>query len=270
MKKISLIILLFLMMFTFTGCDSSDQENIIYNKIYNVTIDITEFQDYVAAVGEKCSPGTIGVANYGFDSFFTNDIQGTGSGFVFDGYALLSDGTKVSLDTPIYDAVSYHYYAITNYHVVENAYKVRVLTTNNLSNYLDSNVIAINRSLDLCLLEFDTSYYIQKLELGNSDNIKAGQFAIAIGSPAGFEYFNSLTLGVISYSHRTLTDEYGTNVFIQTDVAINPGNSGGPLIDIYGKVIGVNTMKLVDESIESMGFSIPINVVIEFIKENIK
>ena len=130
MKKISLIILLFLMMFTFTGCDSSDQENIIYNKIYNVTIDITEFQDYVAAVGEKCSPGTIGVANYGFDSFFTNYIQGTGSGFVFDGYALLNDGTKVSLDTPIYDAVSYHYYAITNFHVVESWHGTKEMVWN--------------------------------------------------------------------------------------------------------------------------------------------
>jgi hypothetical protein len=65
-------------------------------------------------------------------------------------------------------------------------------------------------------------------------------------------------------------DEYGRNLFIQTDVAINPGNSGGPLINLNGEVIGVNTMKLVDEEIDSMGFSIPINVVKEFIKNNEK
>ena len=112
--------------------------------------------------------------------------------------------------------------------------------------------------------------YLLPLVLGNSDNVKKGQFAIAIGSPQGYEYFNSMTLGIVSYPNRLIVDEYGKNLFIQVDVAINPGNSGGPLLNIYGEVIGVNTMKLVEEDVDLMGFSIPVNVVKQFIEKNTK
>ncbi len=270
MKKISLFILLFLFTLSFLGCAVKDKQNIIYNKIYNVTIDMAYFQDCITAVGEKCSSGTIGIANYSYNSMISMDYQSVGSGFVYDGWAILEDGSKVSLEEGMQNANQFNYYAITNYHVIESSRKIKVITLNNTSDFIDAQIIVHDKQLDLAIISFSTYYYLPILELGNSDDLTAGQFAIAIGSPAGFEYFNSLTLGIISYSRRYLTDEYGTNLFIQTDVAINPGNSGGPLLDINGKVIGVNTMKLVDETIESMGFAIPINVVKEFIKKNSK
>ena len=79
-----------------------------------------------------------------------------------------------------------------------------------------------------------------------------------------------MNLGNISCPNRVIKDEYGENLFIQTDVAINPGNSGGPLLNINGDVVGVNTMKLVTSDIDLMSFSIPINIVKEFIKKNLK
>lgn len=269
MKKIKLL-LLFICLLFLTGCTTSTKtNNEIYNKTYNVTIDINQFEDLIVSVGEKCNNGTIGVENYTSNGY-TTQVNGTGSGFVFDGEAELYDGTTIKLDK-VEDNMNvriFTYYAITNYHVIEGAKALKIYFGENKSK-ASASVISKDKKKDLAIITFSTSLYLSPLELGNSDNLKQGQFAIAIGSPQGFDYFNSLTLGIVSYPNRLLEDEYGNkNIYIQTDVAINPGNSGGPLLNINGQVIGVNTMKLVDEEIDLMGFSIPINVVKEFIKNN--
>lgn len=268
--KILLLSLLFICLLFLTGCTTSNKtNNEIYNKTYNVTIDINQFEDLIVSVGEKCYSGTIGVENY-ISNGYTSQINGTGSGFIFDGSATLYDGTIMKLDK-VDDNMKvkfYTYYAITNYHVIENAKTLKVYFGENKSK-VSASVISQEKKKDLAIITFSTSLYLSPLELGNSDNLKQGQFAIAIGSPQGFDYFNSLTLGIVSYPNRLLEDEYGNkNIYIQTDVAINPGNSGGPLLNINGQVIGINTMKLVDEEIDLMGFSIPINIVKEFIKNN--
>lgn len=271
MKKIYKFLLLSILLFTLVGCNTdTSTTNEIYNKTYDVNISITEFQDLVVAVGEKCDKGTIGVTNY-VNNGLTLVVQATGSGFVYRGEALLINGeVKDIKDVKDSDNVKeFNYYAITNYHVIEDSIVVKAYFGENFDE-VKAKVIAKEKNKDLAIINFKTSLYLEPLELGNSDNVKKGQFAIAIGSPQGYEYFNSLTLGVISYTNRLIEDEYGRNLFIQTDVAINPGNSGGPLINLNGEVIGVNTMKLVDEEIDSMGFSIPINVVKEFIKNNEK
>ena len=82
--------------------------------------------------------------------------------------------------------------------------------------------------------------------------MSVGDFAIAIGNSNGYEYYGSVTFGIISYVDRTLDGEIST--YLQHDVAINPGNSGGPLLDINGKVIGINTLKIVEDEIDNMGF----------------
>lgn len=271
MKKIKVLFIIICLLFI-TGCNvNSNTNNEIYNKSYDVNINISEFEDLVVAIGEKCSNGTIGIVNYESNGFELQ-ISGTGSGFIYDGYANLIDNTNIKLDSLTDDmkVKSYTYYAITNYHVIEGARIVKIYFGDDKPE-VKADVIAKDKKKDLAIVSFNTSLYLKPLELGNSDNIKKGQFAIAIGSPQGFEYFNSLTFGVISYPNRNLKDDYGTStLYIQTDVAINPGNSGGPLLNIKGEVIGVNTMKLVDEEIDLMGFSIPINVVKEFIKNNTK
>lgn len=269
--KIKKIFLLFLMIFTLVGCNqNSNTTNEIYNKTYDVSIDIIEFQDLIVAVGEKCDKGTIGVTNYKSNGL-TFTVNATGSGFIYEGTATLFDGSVVNVkDIKVSDRViKYSYFAITNYHVIEGAMVVKAYFGDSFDE-VKADVVATNKNKDLAIIKFDTSLYLTPLELGNSDNVKKGQFAIAIGSPQGYDFFNSLTVGIISYANRSIEDEYGKNLFIQTDVAINPGNSGGPLLNIYGEVIGVNTMKLVDEEIDLMGFSIPINVVKEFINKNTK
>ena len=269
-KNYRLLLIIFILIFLLVGCNvNTSTNNEIYNKTYDVNISITEFEDLIVAVGEKCEKGTIGVTNYS-NNGLTLAIQGTGSGFIYKGIAKLSNGDLKDINE-VQDSdkvLEYIYYAVTNYHVIENSRLIKIYFGEGFSEE-EAKIIAKDKNQDLAILKFSSKLYLNPLVLGNSDNVKKGQFAIAIGSPQGFDFFNSLTLGVISYPNRLIEDEYGKNLFIQTDVAINPGNSGGPLINIYGEVIGVNTMKLVDEEIDLMGFSIPINIVKEFIKNNV-
>ena len=111
----------------------------------------------------------------------------------------------------------------------------------------------------MAVLTFKSTEDYEVIPLGNTSDVNQGDFAVAIGNANGYEYFGSVTFGVISYVNRELAGEEA--VFLQHDVAINPGNSGGPLFSLDGKVIGVNTLKIVDTDIDNMGFSISIDVV---------
>ena len=95
--------------------------------------------------------------------------------------------------------------------------------------------------------------------LGNSDLIEAGEACVAIDNPLGQELAGSLTHGIISALNRTLTVDNVTYTLIQTDAAINPGNSGGALVNMYGEVVGINTVKVSSSEIEGLGFAIPVN-----------
>ncbi len=270
MKKIYVILLL-IFSITLIGCETNkNTTNEIYNKVYNVTLDINSFEETITAVSEKCYKGTIGVANYVTNGYELT-LSSIGSGFIYEGFARLKDGTTCTLEESLdrKDVAIYCYRAITNHHVVEGS---RIIKAYFGSEYEETvaTVLAKDKKLDLAVITFETPLYLPPLELGNSDNVRQGQFAIAIGSPEDFEFFNTLTFGIISAVNRIVSEETGKAVYIQTDVAINPGNSGGPLLNLQGQVIGVNTMKLVDDDIESMGFSIPINIVKEFIKKRLE
>ncbi|MDP4121108.1 MAG: trypsin-like peptidase domain-containing protein, partial [Bacillota bacterium] len=106
-------------------------------------------------------------------------------------------------------------------------------------------------------------------EFGDSDKLKVGQDVIAIGNPEGLDFQNSLTRGCVSAVNRSI--ELNSLVkYIQTDAAINPGNSGGPLLTLDGKVIGINTSKIVLQNFEGMGFAIPIDTAQSVINDLIK
>lgn len=96
-------------------------------------------------------------------------------------------------------------------------------------------------------------------ELGDSSTLEVGELAVAIGSPMGTDYAGSVTAGIISGLNRELFVGNRSMKLIQTDAAINPGNSGGALVNSEGKVVGINTLKLVRSQVEGMGFAIPIN-----------
>ena len=139
-------------------------------------------------------------------------------------------------------------YIVTNNHVISGANKVEVLL--NSGKKLSATVVGHDSVTDLAVLKISAKDVKQVASFGNSDNIKVGETALAIGSPLGSEYATSLTQGIISAKSRTInvTNSSGVTTgqatVIQTDAAINPGNSGGALVNLQGQVIGINSMKL--------------------------
>ncbi|MFH1453637.1 MAG: trypsin-like peptidase domain-containing protein [Armatimonadota bacterium] len=146
-------------------------------------------------------------------------------------------------------------YILTNQHVVQKAQKINV-TVQNGKKY-EAKLIGSDVLLDLAILKIEDKN-LPFAELGDSDTAQVGEWVIAIGSPYGYE--NTVTVGVLSAKGRAISAEYeGYTNLLQTDAAINRGNSGGPLIDINGRVIGINTAII--PYAQGIGFAIPINMV---------
>lgn len=165
-------------------------------------------------------------------------------------------------------------YIVTNNHVVKASNALQVILSNGRK--VNASLVGSDSATDLAVLKINSANVKTVAEFGNSNSIAAGQDVLAIGSPMGSEYANTVTKGIISAKSRTLksgTDGTLTSV-IQTDAAINSGNSGGPLINMAGQVIGINSMKLAGSSdgssVEGMGFAIPSNEVVKIINQLIK
>ncbi|WP_019120874.1 S1C family serine protease [Brevibacillus massiliensis] len=153
---------------------------------------------------------------------------------------------------------------ITNYHVIDGAQKVEVSLPK--GDRVEATILGADALTDLAVLEIDGSKVTTVAELGNSDTLKVGEPAIAIGNPLGLQFSQTVTAGIISSLNRSMpidVDNDGQTDWdmdvLQTDAAINPGNSGGALCNIYGQVIGINSMKIAKEGVEGLGFAIPIN-----------
>ncbi|MDB1144977.1 MAG: Do family serine endopeptidase [Alcaligenaceae bacterium] len=145
-------------------------------------------------------------------------------------------------------------YIMTNHHVVDDAEKILV-TLPDSKKELEAKLIGSDQRTDIAVLKVSSKEDLPVLEMGNSDGLKKGQWVLAIGSP--FELENTVTSGIVSAIHRD-TGSYLR--FIQTDVAVNPGNSGGPLIDLNGRVVGVNSQIISRTGgYQGISFSIPIN-----------
>jgi serine protease Do len=161
-------------------------------------------------------------------------------------------------------------YVVTNAHVVEGARRVQVALPRSGSEgaghsilkasgrVLGAQVIGVDRETDLAVLKVDESG-LPALELGDSEALRQGELVMAFGSPLGFE--GSVSLGVVSAVARQLRPE-DRMIYVQTDAAINPGNSGGPLVDLSGRVVGINTL-IVSQSggSEGVSFAAPSNIV---------
>jgi serine protease Do len=157
-------------------------------------------------------------------------------------------------------------YVVTNNHVVEKAIQINCVLFD--KEQYPAKIIGLDPETDLALLKLESKpgdeatpgMRFPVAEFGNSDDIREGQFVMALGSPFGFT--RSISLGIISNVHRYIgfQTQYKYNTWIQTDAAINPGNSGGPLVNTDGRIIGINTLGLVGLA-EGMAFSIPVNVV---------
>lgn len=201
-------------------------------------------------ISKKVGPSVVGITstvNNVFSIFNTSTTtEGTGSGIIIS-----SDG-----------------YIITNYHVIENASGVKV-TLNTGSEY-EAKIIGSDPKTDLAVVKIKPDETLTVAELGDSSQIQVGERAIAIGNPLGLEFFGSTTQGIISAINRKLTVDNRTLSVIQTDAAINEGNSGGALVNAYGKVIGINAVKISASTVEGMGFAIPISEAKPIIEDLIK
>lgn len=153
-------------------------------------------------------------------------------------------------------------YVITNNHVIDNATNVKI--TNNAGETVDATVLGSDEYADIAVLSISSDAVLAVAEIGVSTDLELGDTLFTVGSPLGIDYMGTVTKGILSGKDRTVEVSLSNGAFlmevIQTDAAINPGNSGGPLCNINGEVIGVNSLKLVEDEIEGMGFAIPIEM----------
>ena len=163
----------------------------------------------------------------------------------------------------IIDGVKGH--IITNHHVVARAAEIKIITS--AKEEYQAKILGSDPRSDLAVLQVDAKEKLPEIEMGNSDDIMIGEAVIAIGNPFGLSH--TVTTGVVSALHRSVrTEERVYRHFIQTDASINPGNSGGPLLNIEGKLIGINSA--VYQKAQGIGFAIPVNKAKRIIRELIR
>ena len=162
-------------------------------------------------------------------------------------------------------------YLITNHHVIENAQVIAVQTSDDRQ--FQAAIVGSDEASDLAVLKVDAAD-LQPAEFGDSGKLRVGDSVVAIGDPLGAQLRGTMTSGIVSAINRDLEVNDRTMTLIQTDAALNNGNSGGPLINCYGQVIGINTMKLrsyYSTTAEGLGFAIPMSVakpILEELMEN--
>ncbi len=159
-------------------------------------------------------------------------------------------------------------YILTNNHVVEGAGGVKVVNIEGVE--VDAEILGTDIYMDIAVLRIDKSSVLQIASIGDSNSTEVGDTVFTVGSPKGRDYMGTVTKGILSGKNREVTVRLSNGNYImsvlQTDAAINPGNSGGPLVNINGEVIGINSLKLVQNEVEGMGFAIPIEEVMIYVE----
>ncbi len=245
----------------FISSDSDDTKKEV-SKIFtsegsvNKGVSIEDYSSTAISVANKVLPSVVGIevdfsvsANYPTFSAATQSStsKATGSGVIIskDGYILTNNHIIDTSST-----------TTSKYYTVSDANKVLVYLYEE-DNPVEAKIIGSDSVTDLAILKIDRND-LTPVEIGDSDSVQVGEFAMAIGNPLDMR--NTVTSGIISGVNREIEDDNGTMyTLIQTDAAINAGNSGGALVNADGKLIGINTLKMSGTGIEGMGFAIPIN-----------
>ena len=245
---------------TSNQANTTSVSNVQYSNDTSTTQAVEKVQDAVVSVINYQTQSSNSLSSI-FGNIESSDelaVAGEGSGVIYK-----KDG-----DTA---------YIVTNNHVISGAEKIDILLAS--GEKLSGELVGADTYSDIAVIKIAADKVTTIAEFANSDTIKVGETAIAIGSPLGSVYANTVTQGIISSLSRTVTSQtedgqtISTNA-IQTDTAINPGNSGGPLINIQGQVIGVNSSKITSSSVsssgvavEGMGFAIPSNDAVQIINQ---
>jgi serine protease Do len=240
----ALFIVLIIWVSGIAGSSGNSAQNVI-SAISMGTVGYPE-EDRVVAAGKKVGPAVVSIiSSIKSDNPAQDNGYGLGSGVIFQ----ISGGKAL---------------IVTNNHVVEGGNTFEVVLAD--KEHRTAKIVGLDALTDLAVLEIDATGITAFAEFGDSDHLNAGQTAIAIGNPLGMDFAQTVTKGIISSPRRTVTTSVGKDGevvwemdVIQTDAAINQGNSGGPLINIEGKVIGINSMKIAESGVEGLGFAIPIN-----------
>lgn len=249
---------------TSSNLGGAEISNIKVNATSDITSAVEKVQGAVVSVINLQSEQSL---DSGLGDFFGGSESTTGQDQTL---VPASEGSGV-----IYKKEGNSAYVVTNNHVVEGQKGLQVLLKDGST--VEAELIGTDVFTDLAVLKISAENIDTVATFGDSDSLKVGEPAIAIGSPLGSEYANSVTQGIISSLNRPVqsTNEAGDLISInaiQTDAAINPGNSGGALVNIAGQVIGINSSKIASSagsgvSVEGMGFSIPSNDVVKIIKQ---
>ena len=220
----------------------------------SVSVDVST---QVTDVVERVTPTVVGVTNIQRQNDFWREQgsieAGTGSGVIYK----IEDGNA---------------YVVTNHHVIEGADQIEVVLYDDT--HVEAEMIGSDLFSDLAVIRMPSNTVNDVIEIGSSGNVKVGEPAIAIGNPLGLMFSSSVTQGVISGTERTIPQDFDMDgrpdwqaEVIQTDAAINPGNSGGALINIYGQLIGINSMKINEAAVEGLGFAIPVDHALPIMQE---
>ena len=227
------------------------------NSGYVSQVNLSNYSDTAVYAANKILPSIVGIkleytVNNSMLQMFgkssSSTATATGSGIIIseDGYILTNNHVVSSSSSS----------SNSSYYQVSEASKLTVTLFNDDTEY-EAKIVGKDEQTDLAVIKIEKSG-LSKAEFADSDSIKVGEFAMAVGNPIGMQ--SSVTCGIVSAVNRQVTDSDGKQyTLIQTDAAINSGNSGGALVNSEGKVIGINTLKLSGTGIEGMGFAIPIN-----------
>ena len=216
--------------------------------------DSMDLQQSPASVGNVPQEGALSLQD-----IYTRNI-GSVVSIICNGHGSSNTGTCVIL--------SENGYIVTNAHVVENAVSISVQLTDNRQFYAE--LVASDEISDLAVLHIETADLIPA-QFGDSGMLRVGDAVVAIGDPLGVEFRGTYTNGIVSAINRDVDVDGRTMTLIQTNAALNSGNSGGPLINCYGQVIGINTMKIgafaSRSGVEGLGFAIPSATVKEIVDQ---
>ncbi|MCP3032158.1 trypsin-like peptidase domain-containing protein [Halobacillus sp. A1] len=211
----------------------------------------------ITEIVEEVTPSVVGVVNNQSQSQFWeepgSEQAGEGSGVIYK----QEDGKA---------------YVVTNNHVIEGANDIEVVMSDETR--VPAELVGGDVFSDLAVLEMSDETVTKVAEIGTSESLKVGEPAIAIGNPLGLRFAGSVTKGIISGTQRAIPQDFNNDgqpdwqaEVIQTDAAINPGNSGGALINVNGQLIGINSMKVAQSSVEGIGFAIPIDAALPLIEQ---
>ncbi|WP_422804031.1 S1C family serine protease [Streptococcus sp. FT1-55] len=281
LKPVAAVIILFLAGLTgaLVALNITNKSQTTVSSSSNVTTSSVSYKNSTSTTEavKKVQEAVVSVINYQSQSsslennFSTQMFGDQSDSSSSDELSVYSEGSGV-----IYKIDGDSAYLVTNTHVIEGAKQIEIMLSDGTK--VVGELVGEDTYSDIAVVKISSKNVSTVAEFADSDKLTVGETAIAIGSPLGTEYANSVTQGIVSSLSRTVTltnsngETISTNA-IQTDAAINPGNSGGALINVEGQVIGINSSKISStssqsgESVEGMGFAIPANDVVKIINQ---